>query len=180
MVSEEVVESFNSWDWDLVSNAMHSIGTQLNARTWRMLKGEVISKAIEKASNYEAQYVDEEGYDFVWKGLRVELKSEQKMFKKETTADIQLKNTRGQQQVFKKTFDVLLLVQSKAPFMAAVVEWELVNKHHRPDGDQIKAKIPLEDIDMVHEGEVIGWSEIEGADLVGQFNSAIDRWLDEI
>ena len=180
MVSEEIVKSFNSWDWGLVSKAMHSIGTQLNARTWRMLKGEVISKAIEKASNYEAQYVDQEGYDFVWRGLRVELKSEQKMFKKETTADIQLKNTRGQMQVFKKTFDILLLVQSKVPFMAAIVEWELVNEHHRPDGDQIKAKIPFEDIEMVHKGEVIDWSEIEVVDLVGQFNTAIDRWLEEI
>ena len=180
MTTLNAASAFASWDWALVSNAMHSIGTQLNARTWRMLKGEVISKAVEKASNYEAEYVDEEGYDFSWQGLRVELKSEQRMFKRDTTADIQLKNTRGTQQVFKQTFDLLLLVQSKAPFKASIVEWDIVDAYHRLDGDQIKAKIPLEELTMIFDGSDEDWSDVEGADLVGEITTAIDNWLDQL
>jgi len=118
------------------------------------MKGEVVSLTLEKASNGDARYQDQIGYDLVLRpppysrNARIEVKSMKQIFLKERGDQprdtrknlIQLKNTRGkrQQQKWKQTFDYLLLVQTVPPFIASIVPWEVVNDNVEMAGDQIK------------------------------------------
>jgi len=182
VLEDDIAESVRSWEWDLVARAMRGVGDQLNSRIYRMMKGEVFSIAIEKASRGDARYVDEEGYDFLYRGLRIELKTEKKMFRQSTTADIQLKNTRGSNQVFKKTFDILLIVQSAPPYLAAIADWDLVNQFHRLDGDQIKSKIPIDQLTMVTPVSGVRFSPLndENPQLRSEFEKTIRDWIDSL
>ena len=146
---EEMKTMIDSWRWDLVFHSIHSVGYSLDGETWRMTKGEVVSMALERASNGNVRNADRRGFDLTTReGVRIEVKSQKQIFLKDWRGQprdilknqIQLKNTRGkrQQQNWKQTFDYLLLVQTVPPFIASIVPWEVVNDNVEMAGDQIK------------------------------------------
>ena len=76
---------------------------------------------MEKISNGTSKYVDLVGYDLIFMDKKIEVKTEKRLIKNNLdTKSIQLKNTRGTTQKFNKTFDYLLLINTEAPFIAAL------------------------------------------------------------
>ena len=146
---EEMKTMIDSWRWDLVFHSIHSVGYSLDGETWRMTKGEVVSMALERASNGNVRYADRRGFDLTTReGVRIEVKSQKQIFLKDWRGQprdilknqIQLKNTRGkrQQQNWRQSFDYLLLIQTVPPFIASIVPWEVVDENVEMAGDQVK------------------------------------------
>ena len=139
-----VQDQMKKWDWNFVFAAERDIQTEMDDPTWRFIKSEVISRAIQVASRGEAVYVDEVGHDFLLNDeVRIELKRDKKAFNKSgDTKWLQLKNTRADAQQLTRTFDYLLIVQSTPPFRASIATFDDVNQNIRVTNDQIQAKIP--------------------------------------
>ena len=70
----QINSMLTNWDWPLFFNTVHHLGSQFNQPSWRMMKGEVVCMALEVASNGDAKYVDEVGYDLIIETLGLKLK----------------------------------------------------------------------------------------------------------
>ena len=92
-MNKDLINKLKSWDWDLFFKTADRLGNQFNQASWRMMKGEVICTALEVCSNGQAVYVDEVGYDLIVDNLKIEVKTEKNIIKKDlSTKSIQLKN----------------------------------------------------------------------------------------
>ena len=116
----------------------------MDSPTWRFLKSEVMSRAIQLSSGGELVFVDEVGYDFVLNGnVRIELKSQKKAFNVGgNTAKLKLKNTQHEAQALTKTFDFLMVIQTMPPYRVCLVGFDDVSANCEIVRDGIKTQIP--------------------------------------
>ena len=151
---EEIEAMFKRCDWKSFYNLVHSIGPGLNHTSWRMMKGEVINLALEKSCDENLEYVDRRGYDLTYisddKLTRIEVKSDMNMFYKDQHGKkiprgtlknkIQLKNTMGGSRQLLKTFDYLLLIQTRGQAIISLTPFDTVEKNLNKTDGQIKVK----------------------------------------
>ena len=180
----QITSILTNWDWPLFFNTVHHLGSQFNQPSWRMMKGEVVCMALEVASNGDAKYVDEVGYDLIIGNTRIEVKTEKRIIKPNlSTNAIQLKNTRGEIQVFNQNFDYLLIANTQPTYIAAFCDWDTVYRNHQLTGDQIRCKLQEEDIHYL--------TSINGVDIDQSLNvnegalkdyikNGIKEWIKEI
>jgi len=134
---------------------------------WRMFRGTVCEKALEKYSGGQLKYVGdkENGMDFIdANGVRYECKSQDDIFndlpsqngKKSSIKDIRsitLINFLGQVREIERTFDYLIMI-CNSTFSMGIISWEDMKDHITVHNDSIKVKIPKEKITMISEGVV--------------------------
>lgn len=156
---EEIEAMFKRCDWKSFYNLVHSIGPGLNHPSWRMMKGEVINLALEKSCDENLKYVDRPGCDLIYisddKLTRIEVKSDMNMFYKDRHGKkiaratlknkIQLKNTMGRLGQLYKTFDYLLLIQTRGQAIISLTPFDKVQKNSIKTADQIKVEQLKED-----------------------------------
>ena len=180
---DNVAKQMSNWNWKYFFKACNALGVQFNDASWRMMKGEVICTALEKISNNSSEYVDEVGYDLIFMDKKIEVKTEKRIIKKNLdTKSIQLKNTRGVIQRFKKTFDYLLIINTEAPFIAALTTWDEVNKKHLLKGDQIQCVIESENLMFLtpKSGVKIDKNDEGNSSLKEYMRDGIKKWISEI
>ena len=203
---EEVEEMLKRCNWKAFFNLIHSIGPDLNKPSWRMMKGMVIDLALEKSCDEELKYVDEVGFDFVYRSdgkiTRIEAKSEMNMFYKDSTAKtkgrntyknkIKLKNTMGELDIKnlpdQLTFDYLLLIQTSGQEIISLVPLDKIIPHLNPTSDQIKIEqLREEEMRFISPTTGFDYDKIESnpSDNRGQTNlnyeimKIIRKFLDE-
>jgi hypothetical protein len=121
-------------DYQPVVDCLSKLGKQLDKPSYRFLKGEVISLALEKATNGRLKYVDEEGYDSIdlETDIKYELKSTANMFSSsfdKITGRVSISNTN--KDTLSQTFDYLLCVQSTpSKFAIAQLSWDECNNNY--------------------------------------------------
>ena len=180
---QKVSECMSRWSWNSFAEVCNALGSQFNDPTWRMMKGEVICGALEKISNGTSKYVDEVGYDLIFMDKKIEVKTEKRLIKNNLdTKSIQLKNTRGTTQKFNKTFDYLLLINTEAPFIAALATWDEVHKNHTQTGDQIQCVLKSEDLVLLtpKSGAIIGDKSKSTYHLKEYIRDGIRKWISGI
>ncbi len=179
----DVAKQVSNWNWKYFFRACDALGVQFNDASWRMMKGEVICTALEEISNDTSKYVDEVGYDLIFMDKKIEVKTEKQIIRKNLdTKSIQLKNTRGVIQQFKKTFDYLLIINTEAPFIAALTTWDEVNKKHLLKGDQIQCIIESENLMFLTKksGVKINQNIEPNNSLKEYMRDGIRKWISEI
>jgi hypothetical protein len=148
-VKEEIKYEKNDlclYDYQIVVDALLRAGKQLNKRSLRFIKSDVIGEAFERATNGRLKYVDDVGYDSIdmLTGLKYEIKSEAKMFNSNGTfrPDVTLCNTYNTKNVsFTKTFDFLLCVDTFLPqFAVAELDWQTCYDNHFKIEGQFRMK----------------------------------------
>jgi len=180
---DDIAKGISKWDWNYFFQVCNALGNQFNDASWRMMKGEVICTALEEISDNSSKYVDEIGYDLVYMGKKIEVKTERRIIKKNLdTKSIQLKNTRGVVQQFKKTFDYLLIINTEAPFIAALTTWEEVNREHLLKGDQIQCIIKSGNLIFLTDESGIDMNDNTKANnsLKEYMRNGIKKWIKEI
>lgn len=176
-----IEEKINAWDWELFFKTADALGSQFNQASWRMMKGEVICVALEMCSNGDAKYVDEVGYDLLIGDVKVEVKTEKAIIKKnDDTKAIQLKNTRGEVQKINKTFDYLLLANTQQEYKAAIVEWEIVKPNCIKVGDQIQCKLRKEELTFISKYTLARNKKKEETGLKTYMKNGIKKWILDI
>ena len=150
------------------------------SRADNFTKSTTIEKALAKFSDLER--VDQIGYDFVYGGLKVELKMRQNLFYKRTpnqTQVIKMKNFQGNKktlQDFKndQTFDVAIVL-CLTTYQCIVIEDDVARDRYFADGDGVFAKFGLGDYYKCDLGEVT--PVLPPTQLSEQIQSAIDNHL---
>jgi len=159
----------NMVNWDKVFTAIESFKDHYNDNMMRFVKSNLISMCIEEWSNGYLKYVNQTGYDFITSdNLKIELKSGIKVFhfKSGRTTDLVMKNMNGSVadlSKVQKTFDYLLLVE---PGYAAVTDWNTTQKYMEEKSDAIRARIPLEELDIFKRVDTVKSTEINLTDRV--------------
>ena len=145
---DEIVSAMKKWKWDFIFSCMKDIETEMNSPTWRFLKSEVLSRAIVEGSNGDMTFVDEVGYDFLFRDdQRIEYKSQKKAFNMNgDTAKLKLKNTQNDAQELTRTFDFLLIIQTEEPYRASLVSFDDTAVNTEIVRDGIKIQIPKESL----------------------------------
>ena len=137
------MSDFCNYDYQIVVDALIKVGHQLNKPNLRGMKGDLISIAIEVATNRRLTYVDQLGYDSIdtVTGLKYEFKSQRKFFDSDghTSVATNLRNTRRKRNsdlVFNKTFDYLFCIQTDPKnFAIAQFDWQTCyDNHYYQDG----------------------------------------------
>ena len=106
-------------------------------RSWR------IEKTIEKHSNNQLEWVDENGYDFISGNVKYEFKQVKDAFKKITTPSITIKNYRGKcLGLSEKTFDYLIVMDVDRR-MLAMYNWDYVSKVSKVNDANVTAVLEL-------------------------------------
>ena len=180
---DDIAKHMSNWNWKHFFQVCDALGVQFNDASWRMMKGEVMCTALEQISNNSSEYVDEVGYDLTFMDKKIEVKTEKRIIKKNLdTKSIQLKNTRGVIQQFKKTFDYLLIINTEAPFIAALTTWDEVNKKHLLKGDQIQCVIESENLMFLtpKSGVIIDKNAKSSNSLKDYMRVGIKKWISEI
>ena len=191
LLNNKLLENLNSWNWNLFFKTVVNLGNQFNQASWRMMKGEVICTALEVCSNGQAIYVDEVGYDLVVDNFKIEVKTEKKIINQNLdTKYIQLKNTRGEIQKFKQSFDYLLIANTgpisntKPIFFAALTDWNTVYQNHKPMGDQIQCKLFKKDLNLLTSKEGVEVSNCffkqNDESLKNYMKNGIKEWIKSI
>jgi hypothetical protein len=142
----------SQYDYQIVVDALLRAGKQLDKRSLRFIKSDVIGEGFERATNGRLKYVDGVGYDSidVLTGLKYEIKSQKKMFNKDGTfrPDVVLCNTfRIKDTQFTKTFDFLLCVDTHLPqFSIAEMDWQTCyDNHFKIEGQyRMKRSTPIQ------------------------------------
>ena len=178
-----LADQMSKWDWLTFFQSASNLGDQFNDATWRFLKAEVLGIALEVASNGDAKYVDALGYDLTIKDIKIEIKTQNKIFtKKLDTTSIRMKNTMGKNQTFEKTFDFLIVANSEPPYLAAIVPWHEVHKSHKMTGDAVTSKIKKHCLRFItsENGVVLPDNFPPSASLKEYVRDGIREWIDEI
>jgi len=148
-VMKKIIESKKE-KWQCMLDTLEAVGDQLNSRTYRFIKGELICCAVEEATGMK--YVDEVGYDLVdSEGIRYECRSQINTFYKTkdcTRRGIVLKNMLSSETNINTElgFDYLILVQSDVDdFRVAVVDRNVCESNlYQVDGQLKLNSIPVE------------------------------------
>ena len=181
---DEITNKLERWDWELFFNTVHQLGSQFNQASWRMMKGEVICMALEVASNGDAIYVDEVGYDLIIGTTKIEVKTEKNIIKKNlSTKSIQLKNTRGELQNFTQNFDYLLIANTQPKYLSACCDWDTVYDNHKLTGDQIQCTLNSDEIEYLTplNGIQIEDSNRHSKESLKQYmKNGIRNWINKI
>lgn len=161
--------------------AISSIGKEFNIPSWRFMKAELITRMLVSCFP-ELKYVDKKGYDALFNELRVSIKTQAGLFlkTKSETKEIAIKNTLGAKGVFEKDFDILLMIQTKAPFAMAISTFEEVDRVKKITSDQIKAKLNFDQIDFIVKTNEITISEEEKIDIYSKLSNHIDDLCNEV
>ena len=150
------------------------------SRADNFTKSTTIEKALAKFSDLER--VDQIGYDFVYGGLKVELKMRQNLFYKRTphqTQVIKMKNFQGNKKTLEdfkndQTFDVAIVL-CLTTYQVIVVEDDVARSRYFADGDGVFAKFGLGDYykcDIVEVTPILPHTQ-----LSEQIQAAIDNHL---
>jgi hypothetical protein len=119
--------------------------TQMKSNTFKTFRTWLQEKSFAKWSNNQLKYVGDyaDGTDFTSDdGTRYEMKGALGMFNKNgSTKSIVLKNFQSDNKVIEKTFDYMLLVDTKNMSIASV-DWETVEKriYYTPKSPTAKVK----------------------------------------
>ena len=132
------MSDFCNYNYQIVVDSLIKVGTQLNKPSLRGLKGDLISLAIEIATDRRLNYVDQIGYDSVdtVTGLRYEFKSQKRFFTPDgyTAVATNLRNTRRKKNanlILNKTFDYLFCIQTDPKnFAIAQFDWQTCYDNH--------------------------------------------------
>lgn len=157
----KLLEILKSINWKRFHNLCSSIGKDLNDRQWRFLKAVFLESAVASYSNNQLTYVGEleEGCDFIvnnLNNLRIEMKyvegcifSGKNKSKKKNTSEIKLMNSNGTNthSGLPDTYsDYLLIVELNG---AGLISKEVLKNYITLSGDGIKAKIPIDKLDII-------------------------------
>ena len=179
----QIAERISCWNWQTFFQSACNLGGQFDDTTWRFLKAEVLGIALEAASNGEAEYVDEPGYDLLIKDVKIEIKTQKKAFtKKLDTQLLRIKNTMGPIQRFEKTFDYLFVANSEPPYIAALTPWSEVNDGRKMTGDAVNSTIEKKGmIFLTSESGVVLPQNFPPSESLKRFvRGGIRNWVDEI
>ena len=140
--------------------------SHMKDQQWRMLRGTICEKALERYSCDQLKYVGdvENGMDFVdKKGLRYECKSQDDIFNDlpsygsksnlPNTRTITLINFLGKVRELEQTFDYLIMI-CNSTYSVGIISWEDMKDHLEVKNDSIKVTIPKEKITMIQEGVI--------------------------
>jgi len=179
-VTTKLHENIN---WNRVFTTFNTYQNSYNDSMMRFVKSNIFCKGLQRWSKGYLRYDDKTGFDFTTSDdYKIELKSGIKMFQHrvQTTTDLIIHNMQGssatQEYVdsMQKTFDYLLVID---PDMAAICTWEDAKQYMRPCGDSVRAKIPLEKMEMFKISGTVKETEIQ---LKDRIYDAIDMILDDI
>jgi hypothetical protein len=170
-------------NWDKVFGVVCSTygDKGFTSRADNFTKSTTIEKALEKFSNLVR--VDQIGHDFLFGGLKVELKMRQNLFYKRTphqTQVIKMKNFQGNKKTLEdfkndQTFDVAIVL-CLTTFQVIVVEDEVARDRYFADGDGVFAKFGLGDYYKCDIGEVN--PILPPTSLSEEIQAAINKHLD--
>lgn len=150
------------------------------SRADNFTKSTTIEKALAKFSDLER--VDQIGYDFVYGGLKVELKMRQNLFYKRDphqTQVVKMKNFQGNKKTLEdfrneQTFDVAVVL-CLTTYQCIVIEDDVARDRYYAYGDGVFAKFGLGDYYKCDLGEVT--PVLPPTQLSEQIQSAIDNHL---
>ena len=129
-------------------SACSSFGSRFNENDLRAVKSHLLSKCLEKYFP-EMKYVNETGFDFIFGEEKIENKNgETTLYHpiSKKTGSIILKNFQGNQTDFTKTFDGLLITQTKKPFSAAWANFDVIRKYVNIKSATITVQIPFDEL----------------------------------
>ena len=129
-------------------SACMSFSSRFNENDLKAVKSHLLSKCLEKCFP-EIKYVDKDGYDFIRGEEKIENKNGETTLyhpQSEKTENIILKNFQGNQTTFSKTFDGLLITQTKKPFSAAWADFDVVKKYINIKSATITIQIPFNEL----------------------------------
>ncbi len=181
---ELISKELSEWDWEQFFTWCSKLGGQLDGPSWRTVKGLFMGEACQIISDGKARHVDEEGFDLLLRGKRIEMKGEKKgvfCMTIQETKSLQLKNPHGTKKSFKQKFDYLLILQTAPIYRVAITTWEVADKYKSATGDQYLTKIPFDDLIFItpEEGVVLDSNYEEAIPLLEILKTAISDWLDE-
>lgn len=172
----------NGVNWNKVFGVVCSTygDSGFTSRADNFTKSTTIEKALDKFSDLER--VDQIGYDFVYGGLKVELKMRQNLFYKRNpdhTQVIKMKNFQGNKKTLEdfkqdQTFNVAIIL-CLTTFQAIVVEDQVARDRYFADGDGVFAKFQPGDYYRCSIGEVT--PILPPTKLSEEIQSAIDNHL---
>ena len=154
-VTQYLIDNVN---WNLVFSIMSSLRRKYNRGAETFVKADIVSEAIEQASNGKLEYIDDIGCDFYIKeiDIRIEMKTTNsnifpKVGKKFTSV-MKLKNFRSLKIIdiasMDKTFDYLLMLE---PLKCGIVSYENLTPYFEIYTDGIGAKADVNDIQFIKE-----------------------------
>jgi len=169
-------------NWNKVFGVVCSVygDKGFTSRADNFTRSRQVEKALAKFSNLER--VDQIGYDFVYGGLKVELKMRQNLFYKRTphqTQVVKMKNFQGNKKTLEdfksdQTFDVAVIL-CLTTFQVIVVEDDVARDRYFADGDGVFAKFGLGDYYKCDIGDVT--PVLPPTSLFEQIEAAIDNHL---
>jgi hypothetical protein len=144
-------------------SACQNFGTRFNENDLKAVKSHLLSKCLEKCFP-EMKYADKAGYDFVRGEEKIENKNgETTLYHPvaKKTGSIILKNFQGNQTDFTKTFDGILITQTKKPFSAAWADFDVVKKYINIKSATITIQIPFAELKFFVQDQM----EVEKSDI---------------
>ena len=154
-------------DWNLVFSVMLSLKRKYNTGAETFVKSDIVSEAIEQASNGKLKYINDVGCDFYIEELdvRIEMKSTNSnifpKIGKKFTSVVKLKNFRSLKNIdidsMVKTFDYLLILE---PLKCGIVSYENLIPYFEIYTDGIGAKADVNDIQFIKEVSEVKTTDI--------------------
>jgi hypothetical protein len=147
---------FDNVDWNLVFSVMLSLKRKYNTGAETFVKADIVAEAIEAASDYKIEYIDEIGCDFYIKDLKIYLEMKSTNLNifpkngKNFTPKLKLKNFRSLKNIdnpaIEKTFDYLLLLE---PLTCGIVSFENILPYLEIFSDGIGTKVNVNDVEFI-------------------------------
>jgi hypothetical protein len=162
---------------------INTLDCSYNERMIRMIKSELLSRCVERASRQKIHYVNQIGYDFIIPELdiKLEFKSGRNIFRKDHSSEterIKLDNTNGQDsrsKIYTKTFDYLLMIDVNR---AGLISYEDIQPFIKHDGDGRSIKLPKSKIEFIAETRHI--FEDEKIYIDDRIESAMNQMIDDV
>jgi len=168
----------------IYSAGAKSVAKELNGRIYLPIKGNVMEKVVEIASNYRLEAVDQVGYDHIDKkrGFKVEFKFASYSMISERgnpvkTTRIRIKNSRGSNKGIniENPADFYLIGQEDA---MAIISWEDLKPCLEAAGDGIDAIIPHAKLIFIFKN--VDTVNVQMSSLADAIKNAIENWLVEL
>lgn len=168
----------------IYSAGAKSVAKELNGRIYLPIKGNVMEKVVEIASNYRLEAVDQIGYDHIDKkrGFKVEFKFASYSMISERgkpvkTTRIRIKNSRGSNKGIniENPADFYLIGQEDA---MAVISWKDLMPCLEAAGDGIDAIIPHSKLIFIFKN--VDTVNVKVSSLGEAIKEAIKNWLIEL
>lgn len=144
--------------------------TQMKSNAFKTLRTWLQEKSFAKWSDGQMEYVGDfkDGVDFISQhNENYEMKGSLKMFNKNGTCVVTLKNFQGENKVVQKTFDYMLLVDTFS-MSIGITDWDTVNKrvYFTPKSPTAKFKLLPGDFTMLCKNIKPAPKKIESSEIL--------------